>query len=608
MEQLLAMGFPAEAARSALAASNQNIRLAVAQLTGDDHPSEPPPGETLPLPHSDTGLAVGTATVDPPAAPATELDAQESTGGGQLRRWFSDLLGPSRHGPVYLLASSHGASAAITPRGQMYEVPPSAQVPAGGRGQALTLGPKESGLLFSFDGNISSGASIRINDDPALALEVNWRKYEVGNAVSLWASGDTSHAAWAQHFALNNDGTLSPVGRLVGPAVPRGLVLGVAQQGSQLILVRQDDITRRIVFASADVMTKAVADLAQQQRLATARLEAQARAICTDALKADLRDNGFVHVPQAVSSALIRRAKQEINRAIGASTGSADAFKAKTFASEPAIVDLFNRSVLPLLCRELLGNVDARGSASGASAHYKQHVGQLALRFPGDLCESDGCECSPEHFEHVRRNWHIDGLPSDFIPGKTDHYGTIHNFDMLCGVLLSDIDEPLSGELCCYKGSHSRLAKHIAETGLDRLYAKGNAALPTGPQTDVLFGSQAHEQVHHCVGKAGDAFLANYMAAHFVAPNTSADIRYAVYFRVHGLAFDRENPVHQSASMINPWIHWFGLNGLSTGDARAIVAAGRGQGGATSLAAAADIDFHMSADNVAASSMAQHSR
>ena len=28
------------------------------------------------------------------------------------------------------------------------------------------------------------------------------------------------------------------------------------------------------------------------------------------------------------------------------------------------------------------------------------------------------------------------------------------------------------------------------------------------------------------MGKAGDVFLANYMTAHFVAPNTSPDIRY----------------------------------------------------------------------------------
>eukprot|EP00913_Durusdinium_trenchii_P026188 g24568.t1 len=38
-------------------------------------------------------------------------------------------------------------------------------------------------------------------------------------------------------------------------------------------------------------------------------------------------------------------------------------------------------------------------------------------------------------------------------------------------------------------------------------------------------------QVVHCTGKAGDVYIANYMTAHLVAPNTSSDIRYACYFR-----------------------------------------------------------------------------
>eukprot|EP01047_Picozoa_sp_COSAG01_P082139 COSAG01_NODE_16655_length_1217_cov_1.389982_1_plen_105_part_00 len=64
------------------------------------------------------------------------------------------------------------------------------------------------------------------------------------------------------------------------------------------------------------------------------------------------------------------------------------------------------------------------------------------------------CECDAAAFANLRRHWHIDGLPSDFIPGTTDHYGTIHNFDMLCGVLLSDVHERMSGELCVYPVSH----------------------------------------------------------------------------------------------------------------------------------------------------------
>ena len=42
---------------------------------------------------------------------------------------------------------------------------------------------------------------------------------------------------------------------------------------------------------------------------------------------------------------------------------------------------------------------------------------------------------------------HIDGCPNDFIPNLTDHYGEIHNFDALVGMLLSDVPEKMSGEL-----------------------------------------------------------------------------------------------------------------------------------------------------------------
>ena len=47
------------------------------------------------------------------------------------------------------------------------------------------------------------------------------------------------------------------------------------------------------------------------------------------------------------------------------------------------------------------------------------------------------------HFAGVRRAWHIDGCAGDFIPGVTDHYGEIHNFNVLVGVLLSDVDQPM---------------------------------------------------------------------------------------------------------------------------------------------------------------------
>ncbi|MEI6419706.1 MAG: hypothetical protein WCO82_11610, partial [Sphingomonadales bacterium] len=69
----------------------------------------------------------------------------------------------------------------------------------------------------------------------------------------------------------------------------------------------------------------------------------------------------------------------------------------------------------------------------------------MALRFPGELCAPGSLECDAPRFEALRRAWHIDGLPSDALPGVTDHFGSLRPFDALVGVLLADVPEAMSG-------------------------------------------------------------------------------------------------------------------------------------------------------------------
>eukprot|EP00966_Prymnesium_polylepis_P004567 104675-Prymnesium_polylepis.1 len=108
---------------------------------------------------------------------------------------------------------------------------------------------------------------------------------------------------------------------------------------------------------------------------------------------------------------------------------------------------------------------------------------------------------SPGHFDGVRKAWHIDGCPSDFNPGVSDHYGTIHNFDVLVGILLSDVPNAMSGELVVYPGSPTALAGHFGSDRsiLERLRTEGHTALPNGEVTDGLFS----RPVAHCLGRAG---------------------------------------------------------------------------------------------------------
>ena len=440
-----------------------------------------------------------------------------------------------------------------------------------GRGQAICVGTGSSKVPFVLDGPPDQMA-IRLASDRSLGLEVNWRKFERDTPCSLWAGqhGPEHSLRWC----MNADCTLSPV------QAPQ-LVLGVNGGSSQILLVVRGDVSRRLVFgtggggggggdgggggggerfgAAVGRFFSGIAARARAADDARVALVSEAAARCDDRMLTSLGRDGFVHLPQAVSRELCRSAKREINRLMGASMGSADQFKGKSFESAPVLTDLFNKSVLPHLMKKLLGG----------AAPYRQGGAQLALRFPGDGCPGGTAHFNPSHFEHVRRAWHIDGCPSDFLPGKTDHYGRIGNFDCLVGVLLSDIEGPMGGELCCYPGSHRALARHFrGEHGtldgascpeLERVKAHGNSALPTGAATDALFGG---EPPQHCVGRAGDVFLANYMVAHFVAPNASPDIRYAVYFRVHGPSFG-VNP-HGSSNlraMLDPWCNWIGVGG-----------------------------------------------
>jgi hypothetical protein len=301
--------------------------------------------------------------------------------------------------------------------------------------------------------------------------------------------------------------------------------------------------------------------------LSTTELQVQAMTLVTPELTNNLRANGFVKIENAVSKALVNEALKEINKRLGTTKGGTDQFKAKSFPKDPAITNLFNQSIIPYVLQCLLGGTSRK--------KYHQGAGQLALRFPGDMTPNASAKASDKVLKNVASHWHIDGCPNDFIPGVTDHYGTVHNFDCLVGVLLSDVNEKLSGELCCFPGSHMELANYFTKgDNLNNVYQFGNQALPTGKKTWKIF----KKKPVHCTGKAGDVFLANYMTAHFVAPNTSPHIRYAVYFRVskHGISRKGADGKHNPASMLAPWCYWNeGLSGNGSGRG----GGGRGGGG-----------------------------
>ena len=101
---------------------------------------------------------------------------------------------------------------------------------------------------------------------------------------------------------------------------------------------------------------------------------------------------------------------------------------------------LFNQSPLPQVMEQLLG---PRVGVHGRRKPYERSGDsyQVALRFPGfreERAPGGGDE---------RQSWHIDGL------GGVRNGKGIFGFDLLVGVLLSDLETEFSGELCYYRGT-----------------------------------------------------------------------------------------------------------------------------------------------------------
>jgi hypothetical protein len=372
--------------------------------------------------------------------------------------------------------------------------------------------------------------------------------------------GDPEHPDWCPSSRFGDDGTIGPLIHGNNPMAAQ-CCLGYhrgANGVTSIKMVKRDD-PKRLIFGSAHDMEGFIADLVAQRAAVAAaveQLKTDAIAACNDERKAQLKHDGFTKFEGGIPRHLVLNAMREINREIGLSSTTTDQFKAKTFAAHPDIAKLIKQSMAPHICAALMG---------GTPDYYRNQIGggQLALRFPGDMCDDGKATCSAERFAGVAKGWHIDGCANEFIPGTTDHYGTVHNFSMLIGCLLSDVPEKMSGELCCYPGSHTALAEYFSQgKNLKTLKQKGNKVLPTD-KTQQLFT----RPIFHGTGTAGTLFVANYLTAHFIAPNTAPFIRYAVYFRVssprHRAGQDKQGM--RSASMLDPWCDWEGLSEVAEG-------------------------------------------
>lgn len=241
--------------------------------------------------------------------------------------------------------------------------------------------------------------------------------------------------------------------------------------------------------------------------------------------KMSMFKDGYIHVPGVIPKLMVDNAMRHINAAAGEGMDPArmPIYRAQSFFPEmmgtPPITGLFNDTPVKSLVEDLIGE----GSALPVGA------GQIAVRFP-TLQDPPG----PVHP-------HLDGM---YSPTNGVKEGTIANFTMLVGVLLSPVRDENAGNFTVWPGTHATYESYFKEHGAESL-------LGGLPPVDI--GKPVQTK-----GEPGDVFLVHYQLAHGVAPNIAPLPRYAIFFRVMHKAHRQD----WKAPMTDIWLHWPGIRAL----------------------------------------------
>ena len=242
--------------------------------------------------------------------------------------------------------------------------------------------------------------------------------------------------------------------------------------------------------------------------------------------KQEFRDNGFVCVPGVVPPLMVGVALRAINHSVGQGINVANMtrFRAQSYCPEiqnaPAIAGLLTKTPAWELAESVIG----------AGRIKPPGGGQIALRFP-----------SVDEPSPARP--HLDGM---YSPTNGVKEGTIGNFTMLLGVLLSDVPAPLMGNLTVWPGTHRLYEDYFREHSPQSLL-KG---MPPVEMPEPLA----------VTGKAGDVVLVHYQLAHGVGSNVSPHTRYMVFFR---LSHADHSELHWEC-MTDIWREWEGMGGVDT--------------------------------------------
>ncbi|SDX08344.1 hypothetical protein [Paenibacillus sp. CF384] len=241
--------------------------------------------------------------------------------------------------------------------------------------------------------------------------------------------------------------------------------------------------------------------------------------------KQSMLTKGYIHIKGAIPKVMTDHAVKHINHSVGQGMPPElmPTFRAQSYCPElsdkPPITGLYNDTPIKAYVEELLGE--------GMS--HPITGGQIALRFP--TLQDPPTIHGP----------HLDGM---YTPTNGVKEGTIGNFSMLVGVLLSPVREPFAGNFTVWPGTHTTYEQYFREHTPDALFnGMPPVELPEPVQT---------------IGEPGDVFLVHYQLAHTVAANASPNTRYAIFFRVSHI----EHKQDWRAPMTDIWLHWPGIRAI----------------------------------------------
>lgn len=244
-----------------------------------------------------------------------------------------------------------------------------------------------------------------------------------------------------------------------------------------------------------------------------------------------LLKDGYVIISNGVPKEQVVNAKKAINQSLGKGMTFREAVLGRALGycselnSNEVILELFYRSRAKAVVQELFdGEYDAVDS------------GQIALRFSEMIDEGD----IPAP--------HIDGLPSPYNGVTRDSY---NNFEMLVGVFLSDVHEHFAGNLTVWPGSHNIIRDYFRYKGTD-------AVLDGMPEVDMGVPKQI-------LVNQGDIIFCHYLLAHSVSSNKTANLRYAVYFRI-----SHSKRTSWKATLTDPWWYWNNSSTIAKEDEHAL--------------------------------------